>query len=99
MMRRNMQNLIFEVRKSVRKNDGSVLIEDWSQWSLTFEVRKSPTLAGCLITRLVPQWSLTFEVRKRARDFFGFWLLVLHGFASAGQLGVCSGVVRLLWVG
>ena len=64
MMRRNMQNLIFEIRKSVRKNDGSVLIEDWSQWSLTFEVRKSPTLAGCLITRLVPQWSLTFEVRK-----------------------------------
>ena len=45
-----------------------------------------------------PQWSLTFEVRKRPRDFFGLWLLVLHGFASAGQRGVCSGVVRLLWV-
>ena len=37
-----------------------------SQWSLTFEVRKSSELANIGVIRIVQsQWSLTFEVRKR----------------------------------
>ena len=45
---------------------------DASQWSLTFEVRKSTRAQELYGSNFVPsQWSLTFEVRKRARDFFG----------------------------
>ena len=44
----------------------------WSQWSLTFEVRKRRQLIMNEIKKARrSQWSLTFEVRKRARDFFG----------------------------
>ena len=36
-----------------------------SQWSLTFEVRKSLTFQDVRRARAALQWSLTFEVRKR----------------------------------
>ena len=36
-----------------------------SQWSLTFEVRKSCAALQVAVNRRVSQWSLTFEVRKR----------------------------------
>ena len=36
-----------------------------SQWSLTFEVRKSATGSFSGFARQTSQWSLTFEVRKR----------------------------------
>ena len=36
-----------------------------SQWSLTFEVRKSYAATGFLCEPGLSQWSLTFEVRKR----------------------------------
>ena len=47
-----------------------------SQWSLTFEVRKSinPTMVGVLDN--ASQWSLTFEVRKRTMDFAEQWQLL-----------------------
>ena len=35
-----------------------------SQWSLTFEVRKSRKTRGILEAITTSQWSLTFEVRK-----------------------------------
>ena len=38
-----------------------------SQWSLTFEVRKScATRTRMGRAKILSQWSLTFEVRKRA---------------------------------
>ena len=36
-----------------------------SQWSLTFEVRKSTDLLGAVLRVRGSQWSLIFEVRKR----------------------------------
>ena len=38
-----------------------------SQWSLTFEVRKSWDKIKSWFNDLVSQWSLTFEVRKRTQ--------------------------------
>ena len=35
-----------------------------SQWSLTFEVRKSDDVKATLAATKGSQWSLTFEVRK-----------------------------------
>ena len=35
-----------------------------SQWSLTFEVRKSTDLLGAVLRVRGSQWSLIFEVRK-----------------------------------
>ena len=40
-------------------------IWSWSQWSLTFEVRKRRPLSFHLRAVFASQWSLTFEVRKR----------------------------------
>ena len=41
-------------------------IWSWSQWSLTFEVRKRDRFVGDRGSVIVEsQWSLTFEVRKR----------------------------------
>ena len=40
------------------------LLEEQSQWSLTFEVRKSTLPSESLMTIWSSQWSLTFEVRK-----------------------------------
>ena len=37
----------------------------WSQWSLTFEVRKRPPMTPQRTSKFTSQWSLTFEVRKR----------------------------------
>ena len=37
-----------------------------SQWSLTFEVRKSSVMTDLGWSVIKSQWSLTFEVRKRS---------------------------------
>ena len=48
-------------------------LEVLSQWSLTFEVRKSGIMTTILGVITGSQWSLTFEVRKRAEAFWPFW--------------------------
>ena len=45
-----------------------------SQWSLTFEVRKSLTFQDMRRARAALQWSLTFEVRKRNFSMALSWI-------------------------